>query len=325
MEKKPTKRELKRIESDNRILNATIKIVGEKGYTNANIREIAKEAGITPGLISQRFESKEKLLARAIEHTNTIWREDKLSLDVPIEEMLKISINKIKNDYASNKYVFRFIYVILSNADTPDSIREMNKDFFYRSGTYRIMKKGQENGYFPKGDLSTLHNLFLVNTCRLIIDYSQEGMVMPSDEYFMTMIQYRDPIAEEQQTLRNKAFESMSQSFFSLVYCNVSKGTYRIARTLEEVEACSVNTTDAQEFLNKVCERMVNVNDRGRVRAFVDLSTVINRLGDKKVIAIEFMSTDYVKHRVSFIAVTKDKGNEIVLCGAQEVVTGDNK
>ena len=319
MEKKQTKRELKRIESDKRILDATIKIVGEKGYTNANFKEIAKEAGITPGLITQRFETKEKLVARAIHHADTIWRADKLTMDIPIEEMLKSSINKIKQDYIENEATFRFTYTVCSGTDIPKSIKEMNEDFFYRSGTYRTMRKGQEKGYFPKGDLASLYNIFIVNTCRLVMDYSQDGMTMPDNEYFMKLIQYRDPEAEEQQTLRNKAFEAMSKSFFSLVYCNVPTGTYRIARTLDRIKACSLDTDDAQEFLYKACDEMVDTNWVGSVKAFLDLSTVMDRIGNKKVIVTDFESYNHKNHRLSFIAVSKEKGNEIVLCGVQEI------
>lgn len=322
MEKKLTKHEIKRIESDKRILEATIKIVGEKGYTNANFKEIAAEAGITPGLITQRFETKENLIVRAIQYTNTIWSEDKLFLDEPIEEMLRKTITRIKDDHKKHEYTFRFIYAVCGGADTPESIKEMNRDFFYRSGTYRILKRSQEKGCLPKGDLATLYNLFIVNTCRLVIDYSQDGLTVPDDEYFMTLIQYKDPVADEQQLLRNKAFESISRSFFSLVYCNISTGAYRIARTLARIEACSEETDDAQEFLYKSCDVMVDVKDRDRVKEFLNLSTVMERIADKKVIATEFKSYDGANHRFSFIVVTKEEGNEIVLCGVQEI---DNK
>lgn len=319
MEKKLTKHEIKRIESDRRILEATIKIVGEKGYTNANFKEIAKEAGITPGLITQRFETKENLLARAIYHADTIWRVDKLSMDIPIEEMLRNSIDRIKQDYKKNKYAFRFTYTVCSGTDIPDSIKEMNRDFFYRSGTYRILKKGQDKGYFPKGDLATLYNIFIVNTCRLVMDYSLDGMTMPDDEYFMTLIQYKDPIAEEQQALRNKALDAMSHSFFSLVYCNITTGSYWIARTIDPIEACSKETENVQEFLHKACDVMVDIKHRDKVKEFLTLSTAMERLGDKTVIAMDFDSYNYVNHRLSIVAVSKDKDNEIVLCGVQEI------
>ena len=319
MEKALTVREQKRIESDNKILRATISLIGKNGYTASSIRDIAKEAGVTSGLITQRFVTKENLLACAIKHVDTIWSPGKLSMDIPPDVMLKNSIKRIKQDYKKNRNTFCFTYAVCSGTDIPESIKEMNKEFFYKSDTYRILKEGQDNGYFPKGDLYTLYNIFIVNTCRLVMDYSIPGMTMPDEEYFMKLIQYRDPVAEEQQLLRNKAFESMSKSFFSLVYCNISTGSYRIARTIERIKECSKESDDAQTFLYKACEVMVDINDQKRVKDFLNLSTVMERLDNKKVIAIDFNSYNYANHRFSFIVASKEKGNEIVLCGVQEV------
>ncbi|MDF9547055.1 TetR/AcrR family transcriptional regulator [Bacillus cereus] len=45
-----------------RIIDASYKVFASKGYTNASIKDIAKEADITPGLIHYYFKNKEELL-----------------------------------------------------------------------------------------------------------------------------------------------------------------------------------------------------------------------------------------------------------------------
>lgn len=51
-----------RTEKKQLILDAALKLFSEKGYENASISQIAKEAGISKGLVYNYFESKESLL-----------------------------------------------------------------------------------------------------------------------------------------------------------------------------------------------------------------------------------------------------------------------
>src|SRR5438552_6852873 len=43
------------------ILDAAAKVFGEKGFAGASIRDIAREVGVTEGLLYHYFESKEQL------------------------------------------------------------------------------------------------------------------------------------------------------------------------------------------------------------------------------------------------------------------------
>jgi AcrR family transcriptional regulator len=50
------------------ILDAALRIFAQKGFVGASIRDIAKEVGVTEGLLYHYFESKEQLL-------NACWKE----------------------------------------------------------------------------------------------------------------------------------------------------------------------------------------------------------------------------------------------------------
>lgn len=49
-------------EKRKRIIDAAYKVFASKGYKNASIKDIAKEADVTPGLIHYYFKNKEELL-----------------------------------------------------------------------------------------------------------------------------------------------------------------------------------------------------------------------------------------------------------------------
>ena len=74
-----------------KILNAAIKIFADKGYQYATIAEIAKEAGISKGLIHFYFESKLDLILSIIlsflEHVNKLNAKKLMETTNPIESL----------------------------------------------------------------------------------------------------------------------------------------------------------------------------------------------------------------------------------------------
>ena len=319
MEKSLTLREQKRIETDKKILKATISTIGKKGYTASSVRDIAKEAGVTSGLIMQRFESKENLVIQALNITNQVWGDLCMPDDMTAYDMLTHIIHDAKNMYDNDVEGFDFIYTMCSSADIPDAVYKLQRENFYERGMYGTLKKAQDAGNIPEGDLSYMYNIFTCNALRLIRDYKRAGLKMPKDENFLSLIQYKDLVAEEQQFYRNKAFESIAQSFFNLFYFNITTGKYRVAKVIKEVEPYTKKYTDGQEFLNRTCDDMVDINYAEVIRKFVDLSTVIERIGDKKVIAEDYLGLDKCTYRISFISVVREPGNEVVLFGVQKL------
>ena len=49
------------------IIDAAMQVFAQKGFTRATNKDIAREAGITPGLIYYYFENKEALLTAILE------------------------------------------------------------------------------------------------------------------------------------------------------------------------------------------------------------------------------------------------------------------
>ena len=74
-----------------KILNAAIKIFADKGYQYATIAEIAKEAGISKGLIHFYFESKLDLILSVIlsflEHVNMINAKKLIHANSPVDSL----------------------------------------------------------------------------------------------------------------------------------------------------------------------------------------------------------------------------------------------
>ncbi|MDO4188227.1 MAG: TetR/AcrR family transcriptional regulator [Lachnospiraceae bacterium] len=191
MEAKLTARELKRIASDKKILRATVEIVGKKGFTHANIRDIAKEAGITPGLIMQRFETKENLLVEAIRSTDIVWKDYQVSKDTDVERILRGIIINAKKLYDEDNDAYRFVKVISGSSDIPKGVVDRQIEYFRVSGIQDVIEEAQKEGKLPEGNAAILYNIFVSHTLRLIWDYKMAGLRIPDDDNILAMIQYK--------------------------------------------------------------------------------------------------------------------------------------
>src|SRR2546426_4715714 len=80
------------------IIDAAMRVFSQKGFTRATNKDVAREAGITPGLIYYYFESKEKLLEAVIETRSPLRLMTSLPpqvLMLPPEKFLPFMIRQV--------------------------------------------------------------------------------------------------------------------------------------------------------------------------------------------------------------------------------------
>jgi AcrR family transcriptional regulator len=90
------------------IIDAALRVFAEKGFDRATNRDIAREAGITPGLIYHYFESKEVLLRSAIENRSPLPLMKSIGVDtftLPPESMLRTLLGQMLGILESERFV----------------------------------------------------------------------------------------------------------------------------------------------------------------------------------------------------------------------------
>ncbi|MHB8599018.1 MAG: TetR family transcriptional regulator [Ktedonobacteraceae bacterium] len=90
------------------ILDAAMRVFAQKGFTRATNKDIAREAGITPGLIYYYFESKEAVLNAIIEQRSPLQLMNSLSdemLAMPPELFLRFIIQRILGIVESEQFI----------------------------------------------------------------------------------------------------------------------------------------------------------------------------------------------------------------------------
>jgi AcrR family transcriptional regulator len=90
------------------IIDAAVGVFAQKGFVRATNKDIARQAGITPGLIYHYFESKEALLQAIVEARSPVQLIRSLSpqmVDLPPEMLLRFLIQQVLSIVESEQFV----------------------------------------------------------------------------------------------------------------------------------------------------------------------------------------------------------------------------
>ena len=90
------------------IMEAALRVFSKKGFAGASNKDIAEEAGITPGLIYHYFESKEALLKAIYEERSPsrISREiPEQILALPLEQFLRFVVKQMLTGIEDEKFL----------------------------------------------------------------------------------------------------------------------------------------------------------------------------------------------------------------------------
>src|SRR5712691_11728565 len=90
------------------IIDAAMRVFSQKGFTRATNKDIAREAGITPGLIYHYFENKEALLKAIVEGRSPLRLINTLPpqvLALPPETFMRFMLVQVLDIVEDEKFV----------------------------------------------------------------------------------------------------------------------------------------------------------------------------------------------------------------------------
>lgn len=182
--------EQKKQERKLQIMQSAIKVFSENGLQLTKMNMIAKEAGVSHGLVYHYFSSKEEVLYESLK-----WVLNTTDVESFFEQLNKkeiSSIEKIKQftmlaftaesgeiSYTGteiNYYVFRLIQVLSTTEKVPQKI----KDLYEKAGVFHMQElrpifiQGKENGEIIDQDTDKLLSLYLGVLSGLLADDPEE-------------------------------------------------------------------------------------------------------------------------------------------------------
>jgi len=116
------------------IIDAAMRAFSQKGYTRATNKDIAREAGITPGLIYHYFENKEALFKAIIESRSPLRLLNSLPPDIlamPPDTFLRLMIRQVLGIVEEETFV-RLLRVVLPELVYNPKMAEIITGLFQR-------------------------------------------------------------------------------------------------------------------------------------------------------------------------------------------------
>ena len=177
--------------TDKKIYDAAIMQFGNNGFANTTLSNIAKMAGITPGLIVQNFGSKEELYRKIAVNVVTLSIEQlkpySKSWDERCRAAINITIDALAKDPDFIHYL-NFYVSLITSLDTPDDVLKELNDIYLGSPVKELLMEGQNKGEVIDGDTYAIHALFWSNMQNTICYCYNHKLDYPPTEWFLEII-----------------------------------------------------------------------------------------------------------------------------------------
>jgi AcrR family transcriptional regulator len=124
--------------SADRVLRAAARIFGRAGYSGATLAAVAREAGVSPGLLRRRFDSKAELLLSAQRATFRQLHQRIVERARHGERGVESALDALDGMWGSVRELRAgapFLVELLSLADRDDPTGERLRAFFHESTT----------------------------------------------------------------------------------------------------------------------------------------------------------------------------------------------
>ena len=139
----------------NEILAGGLDLFIRRGYTSTKISDIAKQVGMSTGLLFHYFESKEKLYEALIQEGVSAPMNIMADSGVEPIAFFETTTKRILNFFKC-KPIFAKYFVLMNqayyNESAPQSVKNMLKDYDIFTPTSRLIERGQETGTIRNGN-----------------------------------------------------------------------------------------------------------------------------------------------------------------------------
>jgi AcrR family transcriptional regulator len=148
-----------RDERQEQILNAALKVFARRGMGAAKIGDIAKEAGLSHGLVYHYFKSKEEifttLVKRAASGSTMVVEYAKQQQGSPLEQLRWMTQMILQSIAGEGAYLFLIMIQAFTSDAVPQEVRDMLDDEFVLSSvnaTIPLIVSGQSSGEIVQDD-----------------------------------------------------------------------------------------------------------------------------------------------------------------------------
>lgn len=175
------------------IMDAALRVFAKKGFANASNKDIAREAGITPGLIYHYFESKEALFKAIHEDRSPQHRIIRATpeqiLEMPIEQFFRFIVEQMLTGVESGEFT-QMLRIFLPEAIYHPDLAPVVTDIIAEGSNFMegYLTSKMESGELRKMDPGLVTNLVMGSVMNialrrqvlhdpLMLQYTQDQIV----------------------------------------------------------------------------------------------------------------------------------------------------
>jgi AcrR family transcriptional regulator len=179
------------------ILRATWAVISAEGFRSLRLSDVARQAGISAGMIHYYFESKEQLLRAAFERyfEHSVQRRKPITdSGKPPLQLLKLLVKSylpIEDETIEGWRVWGELWV--EGLQAPE-LQQLNEEFYgqWRRTIAGVIREGQERGTIRDGDATTLANMLVAMLDGLAIQVILNSRSMTAERMRTTCYAYID-------------------------------------------------------------------------------------------------------------------------------------
>ena len=170
------------------LTKAAYKVVGQKGYYDFTIRDIAREAGLSTGLVHYYFKSKEDLMLTLLKEMNSnlkyFLNKALTVLSDPRDKLLAFC-DQAFDLVDKEKAYFHVLIDFWAQMNHNNRIRQANVKLFqsYRDEISAILKEGAASGLFIVEDVKLTSVIIISLIQGTIIQYVIDNGAFDYREY----------------------------------------------------------------------------------------------------------------------------------------------
>ncbi len=172
----------------NQLTRAAYKVVSRKGYYNFTVRDIAKEAGLSTGLVHYYFKNKDDLLVSVLRVMNenlSYYLAKALEQTDDPKEKLIIFMDEAFKLVEHEKEYFHVLIDFWTQLNHNERMRKANVKLYqsYRAECSKIIKEGIEKKVFKNVDVNYTATMIVAFVQGLIIQYIIDPNAFDYSEY----------------------------------------------------------------------------------------------------------------------------------------------
>ncbi|MBP1556096.1 MAG: TetR/AcrR family transcriptional regulator [Oscillospiraceae bacterium] len=283
--------------SNRRILDSALNEFAEKGFSRALLIDIARNANVSNGMVTQRFNGKDNLYNQVFIDLVTIYLR-KFNENDSLYKMLNTIVDDIKTGAEENTKNFTFISDLLLSKDSPVNSFDQIRKTFEASPLSGRIAEGVEHGLIRKGDPFDIIRTFLVSAVGIAKSYSGTSVGLPASSGFLSLLAPSDrQLSGDPDYLRSRLTESLisqlSYEYEAVVLVNLDTNTFVITKAVGPFSDFKPERElSFDKNIKRYADSFVHPDDRKRYRDFMKRSSLLRRFNPDEQLSISYRVND---------------------------------